>query len=159
MDARNIPFKEEFDVIGAFDVLEHIEEDEQVLSQVKEALKPNGVLFLTVPQHDWLWSAVDVHACHARRYEMRDLHKKLEVAGFQLLRSTSFVTTLLPAMMVSRLFQNKSSDIKFDSSAELKIHPWLNWFFLKILSLEMSLIRIGFNFPVGGSRLVVARKK
>lgn len=40
MDARNIPFVEEFDAIGAFDVLEHIEEDEAVLSQLHRALKP-----------------------------------------------------------------------------------------------------------------------
>lgn len=42
MDARNIPYYHEFDVIGAFDVLEHIEEDEQVLSQMHQALVPGG---------------------------------------------------------------------------------------------------------------------
>lgn len=51
MDARNIPFVDEFDAIGAFDVLEHIEEDEQVLVQMHDALRPGGVILLTVPQH------------------------------------------------------------------------------------------------------------
>ena len=64
MDARNIPFVEEFDVIGAFDVLEHIEEDEQVLEQAHGALKPQGLVLITVPQHAWLWSSVDEYACH-----------------------------------------------------------------------------------------------
>ncbi|MEW6675096.1 MAG: class I SAM-dependent methyltransferase [Nitrospirota bacterium] len=45
MDARNIPFESEFDVIGAFDVLEHIEEDELVLSQMHQALKKREGLF------------------------------------------------------------------------------------------------------------------
>lgn len=158
MDARNIPFEEEFDVIGAFDVLEHIEDDERVLVQVHAALKPQGLMLLTVPQHAWLWSASDEYACHVRRYAASDLHKKIETAGFQIVRSTSFVTTLLPAMMVSRFLQKKLSDGIFDATAELQISSWLNLLFYRFLKGELSMIRRGFSFPVGGSRLVVARK-
>lgn len=158
MDARNIPFEEEFDVIGAFDVLEHIEDDEGVLAQVHAALKPQGLMLLTVPQHAWLWSASDEYACHVRRYAASDLHKKIETAGFQIVRSTSFVTTLLPAMMVSRFFQKKVSDGNFDATAELQISSWLNLLFYRFLNGELSIIRKGFSSPVGGSRLVVARK-
>ena len=158
MDARNIPFQEEFDVIGAFDVLEHIEEDEKVLAQVHAALKPNGFMLLTVPQHAWLWSSVDEYACHVRRYTASDLHHKIKTAGFQVVRSTSFVSTLLPAMMIARMFKKKISDRKFDATSELKISPWLNSFFFKLLRAEIAVINKGFNFPIGGSRLVVARK-
>ena len=158
MDARDIPFQEEFDVIGAFDVLEHIEEDEDVLAQVRAALKPDGIMLLTVPQHAWLWSSVDEYACHVCRYAAFDLHDKIKTAGFQVVRSTSFVTTLLPAMIASRLFKKKISDRKFDATAELKISPWLNSLFFKLLQAEIMMISKGFNFPVGGSRLVIARK-
>jgi SAM-dependent methyltransferase len=158
MDARNIPFQDEFDVIGAFDVLEHIEEDEAVLAQVYTALKPKGFILLTVPQHTWLWSATDEYACHVRRYNAADLHKKIEMAGFQVIRSTSFVTFLLPAMMVSRLFKKKMSGGEFDATAELKISSWLNSLFFRLLCAELAFIKVGVNFPVGGSRLVVARK-
>lgn len=158
MDARTIPFENEFDVVGAFDVVEHIKEDEEVLSQIHACLKPEGVVFLTVPQHAWLWSAADDYACHERRYAAADLHRKIRTAGFQLLRSTSFVTSLLPAMMVSRFFQRRTSTENFDASAELKISPWLNHLFWKILSFERTLIQKGLNFPVGGSRLIVAKK-
>lgn len=158
MDARHIPFENEFDVIGAFDVLEHIKEDEKVLSQMCAALKPDGLMLLTIPQHAWLWSPVDEYACHERRYAAADLHQKIENAGFRVIRSTSFVTTLLPAMMISRFSQMKVSDEKFDATAELKISPWLNSIFSKMLSAELALIKMGINFPVGGSRLVVARK-
>lgn len=158
MDARNIPFVDEFDVIGAFDVLEHIEDDGLVLAQVHAALKPHGFMLLTVPQHTWLWSPVDEQACHVRRYTALDLHQKIESAEFKILRSTSFVTTLLPAMMVSRFLQKKVVDDNFDPTAELKIHPWLNGLFESMLGAELSMIRNGLNFPMGGSRLVVARK-
>lgn len=158
MDARNVPFVDEFDVIGAFDVLEHIEEDELVLEQMHAALKHQGFMLLTVPQHTWLWSSSDEYACHVRRYTSLDLHKKIESAGFKILRSTSFITTLLPFMMASRFLQMKVVGGKFDPAAELRIHPWLNFLFSKLFHLEFLLIKANINLPVGGSRLIVAKR-
>ncbi len=158
MDARNIPYAEEFDVIGAFDVLEHIEEDELVLAQIHSALKPQGHVLLTVPQHAWLWSPVDEYACHVRRYGAADIYKKIEMAGFQVVRSTSFITALLPAMAVSRLLQKQTASANFDATTEFKIAPWLNAVLFQLLSVERGMIRAGINFPMGGSRLVVAKK-
>lgn len=157
MDARHIPFVDEFDSIGAFDVLEHIEEDEGVLKQMHAALKPGGVMFLTVPQHTWLWSSVDEYACHVRRYNAKELHAKVEGAGFEILRSTSFVSSLLPAMWASRLLQ-RNEKIEVDATAEFRISPWLNRVLETILGIEIRMIGCGLNFPVGGSRLIVARK-
>jgi SAM-dependent methyltransferase len=158
MDARNIPFFEEFDVIGAFDVVEHIEEDELVLAQLRDALTPHGHVVLTVPQHAWLWSAVDEYACHVRRYTAEDLHLKLEKAGFSIVRTTSFVTMLLPLMLFSRLFQRNIKSTSFDPTAELRIAPWLNAILFRLLGSELALIRKGVTLPFGGSRLIVARK-
>ena len=158
MDARHVPFIDEFDVIGAFDVIEHIKEDEAVLFNMYQAVRPGGVLILTVPQHQWLWSATDEYACHQRRYSAIDLHRKVESAGFHIIRSTSFVTSLLPAMFFSRLFQKKSVDKEFDAMSEFRLPHWLNVFFGQLLSLELALIKRGVNFPVGGSRLIVAKK-
>lgn len=158
MDARNIPFVDEFEVIGAFDVLEHIQEDEQVLAQIHNALQPQGVMLLTVPQHAWLWSPIDDYACHVRRYAAKELHMKIKAAGFEILRSTSFVSSLLPAMFASRLVQKLSPKKNVDPLAEYRISPWLDSLFEKILGAELALIRNNINLPVGGSRLVVARK-
>jgi SAM-dependent methyltransferase len=157
MDARQIPFIEEFDAIGAFDVLEHIEEDEQVLMQMHTSLQSNGIMLLTVPQHAWLWSPVDDYACHARRYSAKELHLKVENAGFEILRSTSFVSTLLPAMLGSR-FAKKRSKKEINASAEVKISLGLNRIFEIFLNVEVAMIRKGVNFPLGGSRFIVARK-
>jgi SAM-dependent methyltransferase len=158
MDARNIPYREEFDVIGAFDVLEHIEEDVDVLRQIHASLKLHGFILLTVPQHAWLWSSVDEYACHVRRYSAKDIHRRIEASGFQIIRSTSFVTTLLPAMLLSRLLQRGRSAEEIDVAAELKLSAWLNSIFLELLNFEAFLIKVGLNFSVGGSRLVVAKK-
>ena len=157
MDARHIPFVDEFDAIGAFDVLEHIEEDEEVLMQMREALKPSGIMLLTVPQHAWLWSTVDDYACHVRRYSANELHAKVKRAGFELLRSTSFVSSLLPAMWISRYAQKKPTK-NVSAETEINISPWLNNILETILGAEVAMIRNGVNFPLGGSRLVVARK-
>lgn len=159
MDARNIPFVDEFDVIGAFDVLEHIEADEQVLVQMHAALKPGGVMLLTVPQHAWLWSPIDDYACHVRRYSAKKLSAKVINAGFDILRSTSFVTTLLPAMVISRFILKRFPATDSEAKDESKISPRLNQVFEKVLGAEVAMIRRGLNLPLGGSRLVVARKR
>ena len=159
MDARHIPYREEFDVIGAFDVLEHIEEDLRVIQQANEALKAGGMLLITVPQHKWLWSAADDYACHVRRYTAADIHKELESSGFSIVRSTSFVSTLLPAMLASRLLDSDVNAESYDATAEWQLSSWLNSVLLQFLRFEIVLIKTGFNFPLGGSRLVVARKR
>lgn len=159
MDARQIPYVAEFDAIGAFDVIEHIQEDEAVLEQMHQALKPEGLLLVTVPQHPSLWSAVDEHACHVRRYTTRELDRKVRRAGFETLCSTSFVTTLLPFMFISRLLQRGGNQKRLDTGAETEIGPVLNRIFEYCLKFEMQLIRLGVSLPVGGSRLVVAAKQ
>ncbi len=158
VDARRVPFVEEFDAIGAFDVLEHIKEDEAVLAQLHGAIKPGGVLLLTVPQHPWVWSASDEYACHVRRYTCEEIEQKVVAAGFELLRSSSFVTSLLPAMMLSRVLQKKITK-DFDPAGELKINTVLNNLFYGLMMLELVGIRAGMNYPFGGSRLVVAERK
>ncbi|MEO5328893.1 MAG: class I SAM-dependent methyltransferase [Magnetococcus sp. THC-1_WYH] len=157
MDARSIPYREEFDVIGAFDVLEHIEDDMAVLREVRAALRENGFLIITVPQHGWLWSSVDEYACHVRRYSAFELREKLKAVGFKIVRSTSFVTLLLPAMILSRIKQQYARS-NIEPANELKLSSGLNALFRKVMQLEIGLIKSGMNLPFGGSRLVVAKR-
>ena len=157
-DAEKCPFIGEFDAIGAFDVLEHIENDNTVLQQIFRSLKSYGLLLLTVPQHRWLWSKVDENACHMRRYTKRELHQKVSQAGFKILRSTSFVTSLLPGILLSRWMQRNKSDQAIGKN-EFQINPFLNCFFEKILHLELRLIQKGISLPLGCSRLIAAQKQ
>ncbi len=160
MDARKIPFSEHFDAIGAFDVLEHIDDDRSVIAEVSKALRPGGGFLITVPQHPSLWSQQDGHAHHVRRYTGTELRRKVEAAGFEVVRMTSFVSLLLPMMFASR---KRKSDHKpgvdIDAMGDLR-QPWaVNGALEAVMSIERTLIRRGLSLPAGGSLLVVARKK
>jgi ubiquinone/menaquinone biosynthesis C-methylase UbiE len=157
MDARKMPFSNEFDVIGAFDLLEHIAEDELVLSEMFRSLTPRGGVLITVPQHPFLWSNADEHACHVRRYTAEELKTKVQRAGFKIERMTSFVSLLFPLMVVSRL-RSKTQKETFNPIGELKINPLLNKCLESILSFERILIKTGISFPFGGSLLLIGRK-
>lgn len=157
MDARRIPYVDEFDVIGAFDVLEHIKEDETVLAEMHRALRPGGGIAITVPQHPWLWSRQDEYACHVRRYCIGELREKVLRAGFKVELETSFVSLLLPTMLASRMAQRKAAT-ESDAMAELRLATPINRVFEWIMNAERQLIRLGLRFPAGGSLLLIARK-
>jgi SAM-dependent methyltransferase len=157
LDARSIPFVEEFDVMGAFDVIEHIEEDRTVLAQMYRAIAPGGGVLLTVPQHPFLWSQQDEHACHVRRYTASDLREKLEHAGFRVELMSSFVSLLFPLMYLTRR-RDRVPESEYDFTADLKLSPALNSILTAAMSLERLLIKAGLRLPFGGSLLVVARK-
>ena len=157
MDARAIPFTAEFDVVAAFDVIEHIEDDRVVLREMHRAVRPGGGILLTVPQHPWLWSEFDVRARHVRRYTARELRAKVLAAGFEIVRLTSFVSLLLPLMVLSRLAR-RAPGADYDALAELRMAGWLNAILGAILACERGLIRAGLGFPAGGSLLLVARR-
>jgi SAM-dependent methyltransferase len=154
MDARHIPYMSEFDAIGAFDVLEHIPEDETVLREVAKALRPGGRLLITVPQHQFLWSATDETAHHVRRYSTSDLRAKTERAGFHVLRVSSFVSFLLPLMLYSRRRKRQTQS----ATTELSVAPVVDRLFDHVMRIELLAIRMGLSLPMGGSLLLVARK-
>lgn len=160
MDARSIPFRDHFDAIGAFDVLEHIQDDTSVIAEVSRALHPDGRFLLSVPQHPALWSPQDVHAYHVRRYTSTGLRNKLHAAGFEVIRMTSFVSLLLPLMRASRASMRLHQTVEtFDAIDELRMSSAANAALGSIMRLEGFLIRRGVSWPAGGSLLVVARKR
>jgi SAM-dependent methyltransferase len=154
LDARSVPFDGEFDVVGAFDVLEHIEEDELVLKQLFTATKPGGGIIVTVPQHPWLWSASDEYGEHKRRYRRAELVAKATATGFEVRRVTSFVSLLLPAMAVVRLLGRVRPPDPFSELQPTRADPLLE----RVLDLERSLLTRGRDLPFGGSLLLVATR-
>lgn len=155
MDAHHIPYRDHFSVIGAYDVIEHIEDDTEVLRQVRAALAPGGLVVLTVPQHPWLWSRFDELAGHERRYTRKELRARLVRAGFEVVYAGSFVFFLLPALWLKR---RASRPGQGEMADELAIHPLLNRLFRGLMRIERRLIAAGFTLPAGGSLLVVARR-
>jgi SAM-dependent methyltransferase len=157
MDARAIPYVSEFDLICAFDVLEHVDEDEAVLRQMHTALAPGGGILLSVPQHPALWSRTDDFACHKRRYRTRELSAKCRAAGFKVVATTSFVFSLLPVMFAQRLSRGKRPD--YNLWNELTLPRGIDRSFELLLEAERRLIGLGISFPAGGSRFVVAKQE
>jgi ubiquinone/menaquinone biosynthesis C-methylase UbiE len=155
MDAKCIPFRREFDTICLFDVLEHIQQDEAVLSELTLALKPGGGVILTVPQHMFLWGPFDEIGYHKRRYAVHELERKVKAAGFEVLLRTSFVSILLPVLYASRLRSRRAG--KYNLADEQDINPLLQGLFRGLLNIEFATIRAGIRLPFGGSQLLVAR--
>lgn len=159
LDATRIPFESEFDIVGAFDVIEHIDDDEAVLRGICRSLKPGGWLLLTVPQHPFLWSRLDELVHHKRRYTRKQLLLKLRSAGLGVSFASSFVFTCFPLMLASRLLDRGSrADEKRDFDRRVRFHPLVNGLLDALMRIDEALVRLRFSLPWGGSLLVVARK-
>ncbi len=157
LDARRLPFENEFDVVAAFDVLEHIDDDEGVLAEMTRAATGRGGLLVAVPQHPWLWGAVDDFSGHVRRYTRGELVTKLERVGLRVVHLTSFVSLLLPVVAVSRLARRGTAEA-YDPRTEFCMPPLLDRLFEKVMWLERKLIERHVSFPVGSSLLAAARR-
>ncbi len=94
---------ESFDLICLFDVLEHVAEDEASLKALRRMLKPGGQVVLTVPAHQWMWSAHDVGLHHMRRYSRETLRRRILDAGFALDRLSYTNAALFPVAALARL--------------------------------------------------------
>jgi SAM-dependent methyltransferase len=161
LDARRLPYQDAFDAIGAFDVLEHIPEDEEVMASVRRALRPKGLFIVTVPQHAWLWSAADEQARHQRRYSRAELRSKLERNGFKVRFCSSFVFALLPLMYLSRRRRARPAAVDATEGVdytELSLPAPLDRLMGLIMRLDEWLIAAGVSLPAGGSLLMVAER-
>ena len=155
MDARDIPAVGIFDLTGAFDVIEHIADDEAVLRGLRAATQTGGGTIITVPQHPWLWSRADEVAHHERRYRRGELEMKLRRNGFEVLFSSSFTALLLPLMAVSRL-KRRGKETEEDIY-EFRMNPAVNRLFFEIMHAEVRMTLAGICWLAGGSRIVVGR--
>ncbi len=157
LDIRELGFDGEFDAVCALDVLEHLDDDEGALQRMQQAVRPGGGIVLLVPQHKWLWSGADTFAHHRRRYARRELSRRVREADFEILFTSSFATSLLPAFIVSRFFQRV---VRRPYNIWRELEPGLlNGAFERLLDIERRLIvERGFSLSAGGSLLVVGRR-
>lgn len=156
LDARHMPYSEAFDLVCAFDVLEHIDDDRGALRGMRDALIPGGGLIVTVPQHPALWSQADTYAHHERRYRRRELVQAVTNVGLEVGRVTSFVTFLAPLMAASRVRERVGA--KFDPLAEFRIPRAADRLFDSVAGVEQKVLAKGVSLPFGGSLLLVARR-
>ena len=99
-----LPFAENsFEVVGAFDVVEHCDPEDHALAELRRVLRPGGRLLLSVPAYEWAWSDHDVANGHVRRYTRPRAVSAVEDAGFEVLRATYGFTAVFPAFVAERV--------------------------------------------------------
>lgn len=157
-DLHALPSATPFDIVGVFDVLEHLDDDTGALRSLHERLRAGGQLVLTVPQHPSLWSPYDDAARHRRRYQRAEMRQRLEAAGFTVRYLSSFVTTLWPVLWWRRrtlrhLAPDHAAKL---TQADLTPSPALNLLGRAAMWPDEMAAQLGLPLPWGGSLLAVA---
>jgi SAM-dependent methyltransferase len=158
-----MPFADaSFDVVCAFDVIEHIENDEAAIKEMERVCKPCGIVFVTVPTFNFLWSKHDVVNKHVRRYTKNSLSVLISKAKTLQKIDGSYFNFLLflpiaILRLVSNLFVNKNDVLQSDFTYFSKI-GFLNSFLKFLFSLEIPLLKF-MRFPFGVSLISVWKKQ
>jgi len=150
---------EAYDLVSAFDVVEHTDHDVDFLRGLRGRLAPGGKLVMTVPAYQAMWSVFDDLNHHRRRYTRRRLRRSLEEAGFRVTRITHFNVFLLAPIVAFRLWARTPWGHPGEPDEALR-----KWFRVgpmndpleAVFASERHWLRRG-SFPLGCSILAVAR--
>jgi 2-polyprenyl-3-methyl-5-hydroxy-6-metoxy-1,4-benzoquinol methylase len=153
-------FCEHFSGVGAFDVIEHIEDDVTAVSSLLKMTKPGGYVFSTVPAFNQLWNNHDVMERHKRRYSMRQLQKLFLDQGAEIISCRYLFFSIFPLLvaraLLSRLFP-RTHFSKDDYKNRFEIPIWLNRSLLSLLTKETQWF-LSNGPPFGGSLFICAKK-
>lgn len=160
-----LPFENNiFDLVCAFDVIEHVENDVLAVSEMKRVAKNNGLLFITVPAFMSLWSHHDVINHHYRRYKSNEIKKLFSSNndGKELFASY-FNFFLFPPIYLVRTLSNylKLGEKRSGSGSDFEtFNPGiLNKLLYSIMNFENIFIKNNINLPFGVSYLYTWKKK
>jgi SAM-dependent methyltransferase len=135
-EMRGVP-ERHYDLVAALDVIEHLDDDRGAIESIAGRLKPGGKLLMTVPAHQWMWSAHDVANHHQRRYSHAALRQLFEGSALRLDKSGYFNSLLFPLAVADRL----GSKLRGRDSADLVLPPaWLNKSLEKAFAFERHAI-------------------
>ncbi len=151
-----VPFSEPFDLVGAFDVIEHVADDAGSLRALHGLTKPGGYTLFTVPAWMFLWSAHDVANHHHRRYTRPAFAKLLREAGYEIVFISYINMLLFPAVAAVRFLKNllKVKDSPDDRMPRLKV---VNTLLYHLFAAERYLLRV-CPLPFGVSIIALCRR-
>lgn len=154
----DLPFKDKtYDLVGAFDVLEHIEDQVGALKEWGRILKDDGAVVITVPAYQWLWTDHDISLHHKRRYTTKRLQQAAKQAGLKVEHNSYAIVFSLPLVAGFR-FLNKALGRKADSETSyVNVPKWMNTVFTKSLYVEAQMHNV-MPFPMGTSVVTILRK-
>lgn len=144
-----------YDLVAAFDVIEHVDEDQASLTALARLLKPGGYLVATVPAHPWMWSAHDARHHHKRRYTRRAFAALVAPAGLDLVKLSYFNTLLFPLIAGIRIAKTA---LKIDGAEDDRLpSPAVNRLLGGVMGAERHALRRA-ALPFGVSLLAIARR-
>lgn len=154
---ERLPFSDDaFDLVTCLDVLEHLEDDDRALAELRRVTAPHGLLLVTVPAYPWLWSGHDLAAGHTRRYRGGELGAAAENEGWRPVLETHFNSLLLPLVAIVRLAARAR---QVPPRSDLLATPrWADPVLEVPLRIEAALIRRSMALPVGLSLLAAFEK-
>ena len=157
--ASALPFRDEaFDVVAAFDVVEHCEDDALAVSELNRVLRPGGRMLLSVPAYDWAWSDHDVRAGHYRRYTRPRLVQLVERAGLTVERSTYAFGSVFPFFLAERVTRRLRQRAGRPSQQSLTTVPGsLDKVLTGLSHLDRRMLR-RWDLPFGSSVFLAATK-
>lgn len=126
-----------YDLVAVLDVIEHVEDDVAALKAIAKVLKLGGKILITVPAHQWMWSAHDVVNHHKRRYSKATLTASLRAAGLGWRHLRWFNSLLFPVAVAARFAGRLTGKDDSDDSPPPK--P-LNAIFEAVFGLERHLV-------------------
>jgi SAM-dependent methyltransferase len=158
VDDIDLPFEDKtYDVVGAFDVLEHIEDHKRALCEWKRVLKEDGAVIITVPAYQWLWSEHDVSLHHRRRYTVKSLMAVATEAGLKPEKKSYAISFSLPLVVGFRV-ASKALNRKADpETSYVPVPKVINKFFTVLLKIEAKL-HDKISLPAGTSVITILRK-
>lgn len=156
--SHKLPYKDgTYDVVVAFDVLEHIDKHKEALEEWTRVLKKDGAILFTIPAYQWLWSDHDKSLHHYRRYTKKLIRSITPKTGI-IQRMSYYIVFSLP-LIVGFRFLNKVTGKKTDSETSyVNVPLFVNSLFTNFLKLEAASHKFT-TFPAGTSLIAIIRKK
>lgn len=161
-EGRLPPLGSGYELLGMFDVLEHLDDDAGTLRFLASVLRPGGVLVLTVPAHPVLFDEMDEIAHHRRRYTRAELRERLRLAGLEVRVLSHFMSPLLPLLMLTRGIGRRWPGLRGRGALERRLVEFrvvavVNLVMRWVLWLERRVMRL-VSLPFGSSIVAVATR-